>query len=124
MLINKIVHLFTRRTKRASLGVFFFILCFVAVGLFAPAVTHAATFYVNNSLGTDDVSHGTAIDGDAWATLKYALTGSRVSEGDTIYLQAGTWSEDQINVAVGAGSGAVNVESYNDDTVVIQTGGS
>ncbi|MBT3230885.1 hypothetical protein HN358_03875 [Candidatus Uhrbacteria bacterium] len=91
--------------------------------LFFPNISHGATYYVNNSLGTDDVSHGTAIDSDAWATLKYALTGSRVAKGDTVYLQAGTWAEDQTNVAVGAGDGnAVTVAKYNDDVVTIQTG--
>lgn len=83
----------------------------------------AATFYVNNSLGTDDAGHGGAIDAGAWRTLKYALTGSRVAKGDTVYVQAGTWSEDQINVAVGAGDGnPVVIDNYNDDAVTIQTG--
>ncbi len=50
---------------------------FLSLFFILPGATQAADWYVNGSLGTDDGSHGTAIDGDAWATLEYALTGSR-----------------------------------------------
>lgn len=49
-----------------------------------------STFYVSAS-GTDDVSHGGSIGAGAWKTLDYALTGSRVSHGDTVKIEAGTY---------------------------------
>lgn len=45
--------------------------------------------YVDAALGTDDAAHGGSPGEGAWKTLTYALTGSRVSGGDTIYLSAG-----------------------------------
>lgn len=109
--------------KQSTFGLIF-CLVVVFVGLFAlPSITQAATHYVNNSQGTDDPAYGTGIGTDAWATLKYALTGSRVAKGDTIYVEGGTWSEDQINVAVAAGDGnPVVVQNYNGESVTIQTG--
>jgi hypothetical protein len=110
-------------SNQKSFYYFFCFFFFFTIAFFIPQAVSAADYYVNNSQGTDDVSYGTGTGTDAWATLKYALTGSRIAKGDTVYLEAGTWSEDQISVAVGAGNGeAVTVTNYNDDVVTLQTG--
>ncbi len=78
----------------------------------------AATWYVSPT-GTDDPSHGVSSGNDAWATLDYALTGNRVSKGDTINIEGGTYSSfygantsirPSINTATG--TGPVVVQAY------------
>jgi|GEM_PF-3128375 len=84
----------------------------------------AATWYVSTT-GTDDASHGTGTGANAWLTLNYALTGSRVAKGDTINIEAGTYSTfygantyiaPAINTA--SGSGPVIIQAYPTDAVV------
>ncbi len=84
----------------------------------------AATYYVSTT-GTDDASHGTGTGTNAWLTLDYALTGSRVAKGDIVNIEAGTYStfygantyiDPVINTA--SGSGPVIIQAYPTDAVV------
>ncbi len=106
---------------------FIFVFLFVIFGSFlfvGVERASAATYYVSTT-GTDDASHGTGTGTDAWLTLDYALTGSRVAMGDTINIEAGTYSSfygadtyisPTINTA--SGSGPVIIQAYPTDAVV------
>lgn len=92
--------------------------------LFFGAKAEAATWYVSTT-GTDDASHGTGTGVDAWKTLNYALTGQRVSMGDTIFIEEGTYdtfysTNTKIvpDIATTTGSGAVSVEAYPENANV------
>jgi len=68
------------------------------------------TWYVDGALGTDDETHGTGLGTDAFKTIQYAINDGRVTNGDTINVAAGTYTENvNINKRLtlnGAGSGS------------------
>jgi len=49
-------------------------------------------WYVDGALGTDDGSHGIGPGTNAFKTIQYAMDDSRVSDGDTIHVAAGTYT--------------------------------
>lgn len=49
-----------------------------------------------SSLGTNDASHGEASGAGAWATLEYALEGTRICRGTSINVAAGTYTQGGI----------------------------
>ena len=52
------------------------------------------TWYVNGTSGTNDGTHGTGTGADAFATIDYAVSDGRVTNGDTIIVEAGTYNEN------------------------------
>ncbi len=113
--------------KNKTIQLFFFALVITWAGclLFAPQNAQAATYYVSTT-GTDDDSHGTGTGADAWATLDYALRGSRVAKGDTINVEAGTYdafngADNRIEPTIdtSTGSGPVIIQAYPSDASVI-----
>lgn len=96
----------------------FFFLLFITGGFFVFGVgeASAATWYVS-TIGTDDGSHGGSSGSGAWKTLDYALTGSRIHQGDTVNIEAGVYDEfygsnTYVNTSLGAGSGATIIQAY------------
>lgn len=51
-----------------------------------------STWYVDGVLGTDDGSHGIGTGVSAFKTIQYAINDSRVQDGDTIIVAAGTYN--------------------------------
>ncbi len=93
--------------------------CLVAVALWSAADSASAATYYVSPTGTDDGSHGTGTGNDAWRTLDYALRGQRVAKGDTINIEAGTYStfngaDTNIfpDINVSTGSGPVLIKAY------------
>ncbi len=56
--------------------------------LFATLISQASTWYVN-TLGTDDLLHGTTTGSGAFKTIQYAIT--RSTAGDLIQVAPGTY---------------------------------
>ena len=56
-------------------------------------VAAAATFYVDDALGTDNATQGTGPGVDAFKSIQYAIDDTTVVAGDTISVAAGTYSE-------------------------------
>ena len=73
----------------------------IILSLFLVAVPMAGiaetTDYYVDPNGTDDVSHGTASGSDAFKTIQYAINDSRVIDGDTINVAAGTYDGFEVN---------------------------
>jgi len=53
-------------------------------------------WYVDGTSGTDDGTHGTRPGADAFKTIQYAINDSRVVDGDTINVAAGTYNEQVV----------------------------
>jgi len=115
-----------RNNSRHKIYFFIFPLIFLVGFLFIGVQkVNAATWYVSTT-GTDDASHGTGTGANAWLTLDYALTGSRVAKGDTVIIEAGTYSSFNgahtylspvINTA--SGSGPVIIQAADGATVTL-----
>jgi hypothetical protein len=76
----------------------------------SPAAA-AATWYVDGTLGTDNVTQGTGPGINAFKTIQYAINDVRVVDSDTINVAAGTYNEDiQINkgLTIQSSTGAAN----------------
>ena len=76
----------------------------------SPA-TGAAIWYVDGTLGTDNSTQGTGPGTDAFKTIQYSITDSRVIDSDTILVASGTYNEDiEINkgLTIQSSAGATN----------------
>ncbi|MFC2050667.1 hypothetical protein ACFLTN_05775 [Chloroflexota bacterium] len=84
----------------------------LAAVLMAPSpAAGAATWYVDGTLGTDNVTQGTGPGINAFKTIQYAINDVGVVDTDTITVAAGTYNEDiQINkgLTIQSSTGATN----------------
>jgi len=114
--------------KAMALAVLLSLVIFSVHIVIKPEIASAAsTFYISTT-GTDDAGHGGSTGAGAWATLDYALTGNRVSKGDTIKIQSGTYSSfygadvrirPSINTASGSGPVIIETASGSKDVTMV-----
>ena len=121
-----------RKTGVVKTTVLFFAVSFLFFGLTLKA--QAATYYVDTTLvGTCAGGAGTsysitsrncsASDGTkAYKTIGITISGSRVAQGDTVYIRSGTYAETDASAVLSAGSGSLTITPYNGETVIIDPG--
>jgi hypothetical protein len=92
-------------------GILALILALAAVLITPSPAAGAATWYVDGTHGTDNVTQGTGPGINAFKTIQYAINDVRVVDSDTINVAAGTYNEDiQINkgLTIQSSTGATN----------------
>jgi len=82
---------------KRTLSILFALALVLAFSLVATTpVAAASTWYVDGTLGMDDGSHGGGSGASAFKTIQYAINDSRVGNGDTINVAAGTYNENVV----------------------------
>lgn len=96
----------------------------VALPMAGMAEADPAEWYVDGVLGTNNATRGTGPGTDAFKTIQYAITDTRVSAGDTINVAAGTYNETaEVNKELtlqGEGRDVVTVTAANSDDHVFE----
>src|SRR4030042_6237264 len=101
----------SRGWQAFSLWVILALILALGAVLMTPSPASAATWYVDGTLGTDDGVHGTGPGTNAFKTIQYSISDSRVVDSDTIIAAAGTYNEDiEINkgLTIQSSTGAAN----------------
>lgn len=95
---------------RVFLGVM--ILSLMMMPMLPVTLVAAATFYVDDALGTDGAAQGTGPGTDAFKSIQYALDDADVIAASTLSVAAGTYTEDIIIATANldlVGAGATSI---------------
>jgi parallel beta-helix repeat protein len=101
-----------RLWEASSVLVILALILALGTALLTPSpASGAATWYVDGTLGTDNSTQGTGPGINAFKTIQYSITDSRVIDSDTMLVAAGVYNEDiEINKAltIQSSAGATN----------------